>query len=529
MSLPGIADILADLQKRDIIKRIWQKDHTVWSPDPSEIANRLGWLTVADQMKREVTALTSFADEIRSTGFTHVVLLGMGGASLGAEVLRQTFGRVKGYPELIVLDSTVPDRIISVTRQIDLLKTLFIVASKSGGTIETLSLYKHFRNLVEQTAGKNGAGLHFIVITDAGSSLEKLAKEAHFRRAFLNPADIGGRYSVLSYFGLVPAALAGIDITELLSRASAMSQACHSPLPGNPGGHLGALIGGAALKGQDKLTLITSPALDSFGLWLEQLIAESTGKEGRGIIPVIGEPLVDAAYYGDDRTFVYLRLKNDRNDATDKLSAQLKISGREVTMLDLTDRFDLGAEFFRWEFATAVAGALLGINPFDQPDVQATKDVTMRMLQEYHSSGKLPAAPAADSLKELLQQAKTGRYFAIMTYLNQTPDIDRAIADLRKKLVEKYRIATTLGYGPRFLHSTGQLHKGGPNGGLFLQLTADVKQDVPIPGDHYTFRVLAEAQASGDFQTLKLRGRTVIRVHLGADPVTAIKRLSESI
>jgi len=530
MYFPDVETTLVDLQQRNVVARIWQKDHTVWKPDPEEITNRLGWLTVTDLMSEQVPALVSFAEEVKDAGFRNVVLLGMGGASLGSEVLRQTFGSAAGYPELIVLDSTVPACVQAVTEAIDPIRTLFLVSSKSGGTIETLSFYKYFRDLVELTVGKERAGQNFVAITDPGTSLARLAEEAKFRRVFLNSPDVGGRFSVLSYFGLVPAALMGIDITLLLERADCGREGCASRVPPheNPGAWLGATMGTLALRGRDKLTLVTSPSIGSFGLWLEQLIAESTGKDGKGIIPVAGEPLMDSTHYGDDRLFVCLRLADDDNSAIDAAMERIKSSGHPVVNLELRDRYDLGAEFFRWEFATAVAGAILGIQPFDQPNVQAAKDLTRRVLQEYQTSGRLSPVVVAHSLKDLLAEVRQGNYLSIMAYIRQTPEVEEALADFRRKVMERHRIATTLGYGPRLLHSTGQLHKGGPGTGLFLQVTTGHKKDLPIPGEPYTFGVLADAQALGDLQTLQSLGQRVIRIHLD-DEMSLEKLVSELV
>ncbi len=418
---PDVAATLADLQNREVIARIWRKDHTVWKPDPDEITNRLGWLTVTDLMAEQIPALTSFAEEIRKAGFRNVVLLGMGGAALGSEVLRQTFGSAAGYPELIVLDSTVPARVQTVTESIDPARTLFLVSSKSGGTIETLSFYKYFRHLVELALGKKRAGQNFVAITDSGTSLAKLAGEAEFRRVFLNPADVGGRYSVLSYFGLVPAVLMGIDIAALLEQANYMRERCASDVPAseNLGALLGVTMATLARQGRDKLTLVTSLSIGSLGLWVEQMLAESLGKDGKGIIPVAGEPLTAPAGYGDDRLFVCLRLEGDDNSAVDTAMEQIKSSRQSVVNLELRARYDLGAEFFRWEFATAVAGAILGIHPFDQPNVQAAKDLTVRVLQEYQVSGCLPAVTTSLSFTDLLAEARQGDYLAIMAYVRQ--------------------------------------------------------------------------------------------------------------
>ena len=525
--LPEVETGLGDLQQRNLVGRIWNKDHTLWKPDPTEITNRLGWLTVTEFMCEQVSTLEGFSRDVRNAGFQHIVLLGMGGSSLGAKVLVDTFGKIGDYPELLVLDSIVPAWVRAVTEIIDPERTLFLVSSKSGDTIEPLSLYKHFRGLVERRMGKERAGENFVAITDPETPLERLAQEQGFRHLFLNPSDIGGRYSVLSYFGLVPAAAFGVNVVTLLDRADCMREGCASCVPAheNPGAWLGATIGILALQGHDKLTLVTSPSISSFGLWAEQLVAESTGKEGKGIVPVVGEPLVAPPFYGDDRLFVYLRLEGDDNAKVDAAMAGIQASGRPVLRLELRDRYDLGAEFFRWQFATAIAGAILGINPFDQPNVQAAKDATDRVLAEYKTTGRLPRARVPSSLKELLLEAKPRDYLAIMAYLSPTQEVDQALTDLRHRVMEQYRIATTVGYGPRFLHSTGQLHKGGPNVGLFLQLTTDNAEALPIGDEPNTFDTLADAQALGDLQALQSSGRCVAVVPLGSDSEAGIRRL----
>jgi glucose-6-phosphate isomerase len=525
--LADVGAALADLRQRDVVGRIWRKDHTVWESEPTEIINRLGWLTVTDLMREQIPSLEHFAREIRGAGFRHVVLLGMGGSSLGPEVLQQTFGSAKGYPELIVLDSTLPACVHSVTEVIDPEHTLFLVSSKSGTTVEPLSLLDYFRDLAGSAMGEESAGQNFVAVTDPETPLARQAEEEKFRRVFINPSDIGGRYSVLSYFGLVPASLIGVDIPALLDRADRMRERCASDVPigENPGAWLGAVMGTLALQGRDKLTLITPPTISSFGLWVEQLVAESTGKDGKGIIPVVGEPLVEATHYGDDRLFVYLRLDGDDNSDVDQAVKLIKSSGQPLLVLELQDGYDLGAEFFRWEFATAVAGAILGIHPFDQPNVQQAKEATERVLQEYINSGYLPRVEAAHTLSDLLAGAGNGRYLAIMAFVRQTPEVHKIFADLRRKVVERYHIATTLGYGPRYLHSTGQLHKGGPETGLFLQVTAGHERDLHIPGKPYTFGVLADAQALGDLQALQSLGRHVAKIHFSKGNEAAISRL----
>jgi glucose-6-phosphate isomerase len=518
---------LAKVRDAAIVTRIWKRDYTVWKPEPREITNRLDWLDITNTMSRKISILKSFASDIHNAGFHHVVLLGMGGSSLGAEVLGSTFTNNGSYPELIVLDSTLPESIQATVDSIDPKLTLFLVSSKSGTTTEPLILYAFFRNLLEKELGKEKAGRHFVAITDDRTPLVKLAEQDLFRHIFLNPPNIVGRYSVLSYFGLVPAALIGIDIAALLARAEAMRGDCAADIPDyqNAGAWLGACMGTLALSGCDKLTLITSPSIAAFQLWVEQLIAESTGKEGKGIIPVSNEPIMEPAHYGDDRLFIYLRVVDDENYAADITVNRLISSGQPAIVLQLKDIYDIGAEFFRWEFATAVAGAILGIQPFDQPDVQKSKDVTARLLEEFSTSGHLPELETTGSLADLLSNAAEDRYLAVMAYLNQTSEIDMALRKLRKKVAEMYRMATTLGYGPRFLHSTGQLYKGGKNTGLFFQLTVDHEKDLPVPGKPYSFGTVANAQALGDLQALQAAGRKVVRSNLHESKASIIEGL----
>jgi len=518
---------LADLRKRNIVERIWKKDHTVWKPEPDEITNRLGWLTCVQQMRRQVDALKSFSSEVRESGFRHVVLLGMGGSSLGPEVLRQTFGSAGGYPELIVLDSTVPSRIMTVTDSVDPAHTLFLVSSKSGTTIEPNSLFLYFESLVASAVGKENTGNNFIAITDPGTSLAELASAKRFRRTFINPPEIGGRYSVLSYFGLVPSALIGIDIAKLLDRAERMQKECSEAISisANPGAGLGDVIGKLALLGLDKLTLFTSPSIGSLGLWIEQLIAESLGKDGKGIVPVAGEPFVDPERYGEDRLFVCLRVSNDDNSALDHVIGKLGAAGRPLVLLDIKDRYDLGAQFFHWEFATAIAGAIMGVHPFDQPNVQSAKQATDTILQEYVNTGEIHQSDGMDSPALLLSRARSHDYLAILAYVQQTSELDGVMSEFRRGIVEKFSLATTFGYGPRYLHSTGQLHKGGPNTGLYLLITAQHESDISIPGRPYSFGLLADAQAIGDLRALRTAGRRVAMVHLSRGDTAAISRL----
>ncbi len=518
---------LAGLARQDVVGRIWRGDHTVWSEDPTEITDRLGWLTSADNMRDEIGSLTQFATDVKTEGYRHVVLLGMGGSSLGPEVLRQTFGSADGYPELIVLDSTAPESVQAVADAIDPARTLFLVSSKSGSTIEPNAFYGYFRQLVEQERGPDDAGRNFVAITDAGTVLDALGQREGFRQVFGNQPDIGGRYSVLSHFGLTPAALIGIDLSELLDRADSMrdSSGADVPVADNPGAWLGAVIGTLSLKGRDKLTVLTSPSLSSFGLWAEQLIAESLGKQGRGIVPIAGEPIVGVESYGDDRVFAYLWVEGDENNRVDELTGSLANAGYPVIRLDLKDRYDLAAEFFRWEFATAVAGSIIGVTPFDQPNVQAAKDATDSVLETVKQTGSLPESSETQSFIEIMESLAPGDYVAIMTYVTQAPELDLALDGLRTAIVERYGVATTLGYGPRFLHSTGQLHKGGPNSGVFVQLTSDHTPDTQVPGMTLTFGVLVDAQALGDLLALQAAKRRTVRIDAGESAAGAVRGL----
>jgi transaldolase/glucose-6-phosphate isomerase len=514
---PVVDRTAAQLQKEDATKRLWSRDGRLWKGDAGQW---LGWVNVAEKMESREHELRDLARAGRT--YSDVVLLGMGGSSLGPDVLRNTFGEIRGHPRLHVLDTTDPAAIEKTTKAIDLPETLFIVASKSGTTTETLSHHAHFWALVEKRA-KGKAGRQFAAITDPGTPLEKTARDEGFRWVFLNPPDIGGRYSVLSYFGLVPAALAGIDYAELLDRALEMGHACDPSLPvaKNSGVWLGAVMGGLATsEGRDKLTLLLSPKVATFGYWVEQLIAESTGKDGMGIVPVEGEPIGKPAAYGDDRLFVHVRMDGEPDDA--KVDA-IEKAGHPVVTLTMRDKLDLGGEFFRWEVATAIAGHILGINAFDQPNVQESKDNTKKVLTEFKNKGRLPSAPtvlaaeAQPELEKLLGRLKPKTYLAMMAYTARDRASERAIAAIRASVRDARRVATTAGYGPRFLHSTGQLHKGGPPEGVFLQVVQDDRVDVPIPGQPYSFGTLKQAQALGDYRSLDGRGLPVLRVTLGRD------------
>ena len=530
---PAVSDRLRQLDRDAVVRRVAERDASLWKAEPAaqtEIKERLGWLKVADQMEERVPDLRQFAKAVVHDGFTDAVLLGMGGSSLAPEVFRLTFGTSGGGLNLHVLDTTDPAAIAGVASVLELDRTLFVVASKSGTTLETLS---HFHYFWEQTSGNPR---QFVVITDPDTPLARDATARKLRQAFLNPPDIGGRYSALSYFGLVPAALAGIDVGALLDRASTMVHACSPSVPvgENPGAWLGAVLAEAARAGRDKVTIVAPEPVGTFGLWAEQLIAESTGKEGKGLVPVADEPLGPPDVYGSDRIFVALQLPQ-QDGTTDKFEA-LQRAGHPVISLKLTDRLDLGSEFFRWEYAIAIAGAILGINVFDQPNVQEAKDLTRQVLSESKPSttgsgirwaGQQGATVDA-AIQALLGQVKARDYVALMAYIPPSPDNDRALTAIRLAIRDKYRVATTVGYGPRFLHSTGQLHKGGPNTGVFLQVVGDDPKDIPIPGAPYSFGVLKQAQALGDYQALRNHGRRVLRVQV-ADVRDGLSKIAQAV
>jgi transaldolase/glucose-6-phosphate isomerase len=541
-----VDDGMANLAKNDITKRIWAKDHTVWKPAPAEITNRLGWLYIAEAMQDNVNRLEEFTADLRANGYTHALLLGMGGSSLAPEVFRKTFGVNAGFLDLAVLDSTDPGAVLAFADRLDLSRTLFIVATKSGGTVETLSFFKFFYNQVAETLGVTNAGQHFVAITDAGSRLADIAQQYGFRDTFLNDTNIGGRYSALSFFGLVPAALLGMDLRRLLDRALQASVGCDTCVESddNPAARLGVILGELSIAGRDKVTFSMSPAIGSFGDWIEQLIAESTGKEGKGILPVVGEPLGPPDVYGNDRLFVQLRLDGD--NSADAALDSLEAAGHPVVRMRIHEIYDLGAQFFLWEMATAVAGHLLSINPFNQPNVEAAKSLARNMVAAYTETGKLPSgeavSPSTAALHAFLSRAQKGSpasdsgrsYIAIQAYVQPTQETDILLRTLRIQLRDRYKLATTVGYGPRFLHSTGQLHKGDAGNGCFVQLTADDLQDAPIPDQAgspaatMSFGVLKLAQALGDRQALQDAGRPVIRFHLGSDVAAGLRKLIET-
>ncbi len=533
----------------DAAAGIWRRDPGLWKPGDSAAAavinNRLGWLDVIGAMRERVPALQALAKEVREAGWRECVLLGMGGSSLCPEVLRSSFGSAEGQPALHVLDTTDPLAITRVTGAIDPATTGYIVSSKSGTTVETLSHLAHFWALT-QAAG-DAAGSHFIAVTDPGTPLAEIARERGFRHLFKNPPDIGGRYSALSLFGLVPAAIIGIDCDLLLQRAADMRRNCAAGVPGdlNCGLSLGTVMGALHDEGRDKVTILAPEEIGAYSLWAEQLIAESTGKEGKGIIPIGDEPIGPPAVYSDDRLFVALRLGD--NAEFDRSIDALKAAGHPVIRYDIADRYDLAAEFFRWEFATAVAGAHLGIDPFDEPNVKESKDNTQSVLQRYKETGTLPdeaaavtdgalrvygdvaGSSASAALTTHLETANPGDYVALMAYVTPDDSNHEALQRLRIAIRDSRRVATTLGFGPRFLHSTGQLHKGGPNTGVYIQITADDGADVTIPGAPYTFSVLKQAQAAGDLQSLRSHGRRVIRVHIAGDLGAGLASLTDAV
>ncbi len=536
------------------VRRLWARDAALWTG--ADEGKWLGWLSVADDQLAHIDHLRRVAEEVKSAGFTHALLLGMGGSSLCPEVLRMTFGRLGGYPELLVLDSTDPAQIRAAERTIDLAKTLFIVSSKSGTTLEPNIFKQYFFDRVKQVVGPDQAGSRFIAITDPGSTLQEVAEGDRFRQVFFGMPSIGGRYSALSDFGMVPAAAMGLDVARLLGQAEEMAHACAAcvPVEENPGAVLGIILGVLAKQGRDKVTLIASPGIHDLGAWLEQLLAESTGKEGKGLIPVDREPLGHPSVYGQDRLFIYLHLEPAPDPGQDETVAALEEAGQPVVRIRLDDPHDLGAEFFRWEFATAVAGAVMSVNPFDQPNVQESKDNTKQLLDEYRVTRALPegrpilsdgeirlygdgnSAAAVEGRRNLsaalnahLSRVQPGDYVALTAFLERSPSTEKALGEIRRSLRDRFKVATTLGYGPRFLHSTGQLHKGGGDNGLFLQFTAEDRVDLPIPGEPYSFGVMKRAQALGDLRSLEKRQRRALRIHIVGDLEAGLERVHHAI
>lgn len=548
---------LGDWRSGDKIRRLWQRDRTLWTGADED--DWLGWLDIVADQADHVEALRFFARDVEAGGYSDALLMGMGGSSLCPEVLSQTFGQQARHSRFHVLDSTDPAQVRTFEQRVDLSRTLFIVSSKSGTTLEPNALLQFFFDEVRQMVGTE-AGARFVAVTDPGSILDDHASEMGFLHVFHGVPSIGGRFSALSHFGMVPAAAMGIDFERLLGTAGEMVDACRPDLPveENPGAVLGVILGTAALEGRDKVTLVASPAISGLGAWLEQLLAESTGKQGKALIPVDGEAPSPAKVYGDDRLFVYLRLEPEADPEQDSAFAALEEAGQPVVRITLDDPYDLGREFFRWEFATAVAGSVMGVNPFDQPDVESSKIATRRITSEYEVTGSLPAetpihveegmqlfadAANAGALREAigdegsfadllathLNRLEAGDYFALLAYLEMNQAHREELQAIRGLVLQHRKVATCLGFGPRFLHSTGQAYKGGPNSGVFLQITCEDASDIPVPGRQYTFGVIKAAQARGDFEVLAQRRRRLLRVHLGRDVLGGLRQLREII
>jgi transaldolase/glucose-6-phosphate isomerase len=534
------------------VRRLWSRDASLWTG--KDEANWLGWLGITQIQLANVNRFKNFAKEVKDAGFTHILLLGMGGSSLCPEVLAITFGKIDGFPELHVLDSTDPAQVLATEKKIDIAKTLFIVSSKSGGTLEPNIFKQYFFERTRQVVGDK-VGEHFIAITDPGSKMEQVAKADHFRHIFYGVPSIGGRYSALSDFGIIPAAGMGIDVQLFLDRAEEMVQACASCVRAeeNPGVLLGIILGVAAEKGHDKITIITSPGIYDLGAWLEQLIAESTGKLGKGIIPVDREEPGEPGNYGKDRIFVYLRLQAEPDSTQDSAVEKLEKNGQPVVRIHVDEKYDLGEEFFRWEIATAVAGSILKINPFDQPDVEAAKVAARALTDEYEKKGSFPSEASifeADGIRVFTDQRNAaelkigslqsilnshinrihpGDYFALLAFIEMNSANEEILQEIRHAVRDRTQAATCLGFGPRFLHSTGQAYKGGPNTGVFLQITCDDAFDVPVPKQKYTFGVVKSAQALGDFKVLLERGRRALRIHIGKNTQEDLKRILKTL
>jgi len=532
-----------DWQSGSKMQRLWQRDATLWTGDDE--ASWLGWLDITEGQIAHPIELRNLAKEVWSAGFKDILLLGMGGSSLCPEVLRMTFGKIAGYPDLHVLDSTDPAQVKTFEDKVDIARTLFIVSSKSGSTLEPNIFKQYFFERTKQAVGADSAGSHFIAITDPGSKMQQVAEADRFRHIFLGRSSIGGRYSALSHFGMVPAAAIGVDTKKFLDRTREMVRACgpSAPVGENPGAVLGIILGMAARSRRDKVTIITSPDLSDLGAWLEQLLAESTGKVGKGIIPVDREELAAPEVYGNDRVFAYIHTQHATEVAQDAKVKALEEAGQAVLRISMADSYDLGAEFFRWEIATAVAGSIIGINAFNQPDVEASKIATRNLTSAYEKTGSLPAEKPvvedggvmlftdennaaalgqaagrdkslAGYLKAHLGRLGAGDYFAMLGFIQMNAEHQRKLQAIRHAVRDKKHVATCLGFGPRFLHSTGQAYKGGPNSGVFLQMTCDDSLELPVPQQKYSFGVVKAAQARGDFQVLAERGRRALRVHL---------------
>jgi transaldolase/glucose-6-phosphate isomerase len=545
---------LQDWKKSGKVKRLWQKDAALWTGADED--KWLGWLEITEQQIEDVDKLKETAADIKKASFKNALLLGMGGSSLCPEVLRMTFGKAAGYPDLHVLDSTDPAQIKSIEEKVDLNSTICIVSSKSGSTLEPNIYKQYFFDRVKAKVGEKEVGNRFVAITDPGSKMQRVAEKDKFRKIFMGVPSIGGRYSALSNFGMVPAAVMGIDVPKFLKNTKKMVDACGEDTDAttNPGVILGTILGIAANQGRDKMTIITSPGIFDLGAWLEQLLAESTGKSGKGIIPVDRERLAKPDTYGNDRVFAYLRLESDPDKEQSAAVDALAKAGHPVVRIVLPDIYNLGQEFFRWEIATAVAGALLGINAFNQPDVEASKTETRKLTTEYESTGKLPSetpfftgdgaklyadlknaaelkggATLTGFLKKHLARIGAGDYFAVLGYITMNEAHEEALQAIRLAVRDNKKVATVLGFGPRFLHSTGQAYKGGPNSGVFLQITCDDAVDILVPGQKYTFGVVKAAQARGDFAVLAERGRRALRVHVGKDVAAGLATLTNAV
>jgi transaldolase/glucose-6-phosphate isomerase len=553
-SLAGaVAASVEDWKKNNKVARLWQKDASLWTG--TDESNWLGWLTIPEEQIAHIDALKGIAADIKKARFKHALLLGMGGSSLCPEVMRMTFGKIKGHPELHVLDSTDPAQIKAIEAKVDLKSTTCIVSSKSGSTLEPNIYKQYFFERVKAKVGEKEVGNRFIAITDPGSKMQQVAEADKFRKIFFGVPSIGGRYSAISNFGMVPAAIMGVNVEKFLKNTEEMVKACgaSSAADSNPGVLLGTILGTAANHGRDKLTIITSPGIFDLGAWLEQLIAESTGKIGKGIIPVDRERLDKPAVYGNDRVFAYLRLASKPNKAQDAAVAALEKAGHPVVRIAVPNIYNLGQEFFRWEIATAVAGSIIGIDAFNQPDVEASKIETKKLTSQYEATGSLPpevpffeasgiklfadeknavavhGPNLVDVLKAHLARAGAGDYFAVLGYVTMNPAHEKALQAIRHAVRDKKKVATVLGFGPRFLHSTGQAYKGGPNSGVFLQITCDDAKDLPVPGQKYTFGIVKAAQARGDFAVLAERGRRALRVHIGKNVKAGLATLAKAV
>jgi len=554
----SVKTAISNWQSSDKMKRLWARDAALWTG--SDEADWLGWLDIVEEQSAHLAELRGLAKEVWSAGFKDALLLGMGGSSLCPEVLRMTFGKISGYPDLHVLDSTDPAQVKAFENKIDIARTLFIVSSKSGSTLEPNIFKQYFFELTKKAVGADKAGSHFMAITDPGSKMQKVAEADRFRHVFFGRPSIGGRYSALSNFGMVPAAVIGIDTKKFLDRAQEMVEACgpSATVEQNPGAVLGIILGTAATAGHDKVTIVTSPDISDLGAWLEQLLAESTGKVGKGIIPVDREALAAPEVYGNDRVFAYIHTEHATDAGSEAKLAAIEKAGHPLVRISMADIYDLGAEFFRWEIATAVAGSIIGIDAFNQPDVEASKIVTKDLTSQYEKSGSLPAekpvvedngiklftdeknaadlARAAGGEKSLAAYLKAhlgrigaGDYFALLGYIQMNAGHEKTLQAIRHAVRDRKHVATCLGFGPRFLHSTGQAYKGGPNSGVFLQVTCDDAVELPVPEQKYTFGVVKAAQARGDFEVLAQRGRRALRVHLGSNVDSGLRMLAAAV